>query len=156
MLIFDFLVTDAYLVYLTQPSFFHSLLLPFCYCCSNFHMHPFKYLFSIKAKFCTHMHSYDCLFFRLFCNQCSSHASILNKKPLSLIVYSGLFVVILQSSMCTLSIKATVLTCTPMTAYFWFSCNWCSYLNYTCINLTTFIFHNFHSWPVVFAFLLPN
>ena len=72
--------------------------------------------------------------FRLFCNQCSSHASILNKKPLSLIVYSCLFVVILQTSMCALSITATVLTCTLMTANFWFSCNWYSYLIYLNLN----------------------
>ena len=87
LLIFDFHVTDAHLVYLTQPSFFPSLLLPFCYWCSNFHMHPFKYTFSIKATVitCTLMIAY---FFDFFVT--NAHLIHL-KQLLSVKVYSCLF-----------------------------------------------------------------
>ena len=81
---------------LHNPHWLSYFTLAFCYWCSNFHMHLFKYLFSIKA---------------------------------------------------------TVITCTLMTANFLFSCNWCSYLpvlDY--LNLNNLHLSQFSLLPCCFCF----
>ena len=131
----------------------HSLLLPFCCCSPNFHVHPFNWL---KATVMTS--TLKTAYFWLSCNW-DAHLVYLTQPSLTFVVYCCLFVIAWCSNFHMhlfkhlFSIKATVIICTLMTANFLFSCNWCSYLpvlDY--LNLNNLHLSHFSLLPCCFCF----
>ena len=129
----------------------HSLLLPFCCCSPNFHVHPSNWL-KAPVMTCTLKTAY----FWLSCNWCSSRLSyttLIDFRSLLLpfCYWGSNFHMHLFKYL--FSIKATVITCTLMTANFLFSCNWCSYLpGLDYLNLNNLHLIQFSLLPCCFCF----
>ena len=129
----------------------HSLLLPFCCCSPHFHMHPFNWL-KATVMTCTLKTAY----FWLSCNWCSSclsYTTLIDFRSLLLLFCYWCSNFHMHLFKYLFSIKATVITCTLMTANFLLSCNWCSYLpvlDY--LNLNNLHLSQFSRLPCCFCF----